>query len=101
MTVITPTITSKNIITKAITDITDLNNNQQIERIEVTPNPDDITGDSDFGFNINIDTEFPYQPYVANSYVANDYVSHDATPLILPYVKKGYMDSDYVISYYN
>ena len=94
-------VTETGVITKAITDITDLNNNQQIERIEVTPNPDDITGDSDFGFNINIDTEFPYQPYVANSYVANDYVSHDATPLILPYVKKGYMDSDYVISYYN
>jgi len=94
-------VTETGVITKAITDITDLNNNQQIERIEVTPNPDDITGDSDFGFNINIDTEFPYQPYVANSYVANDYVSHDATPLVLPYVKKGYMDSDYVISYYN
>lgn len=94
-------VTETGVITKAIADITDLNNNQQIERIEVTPNPDDITGDSDFGFNINIDTEFPYQPYVANSYVANDYVSHDATPLILPYVKKGYVDSDYVISYYN
>lgn len=89
------------VITKAIADITDQNTNTQIERIEVTPNPDDITGDSDFGFNINIDTEFPYQPYVANSYVADDYVSHDATPLVLPYVRNGYVDSDYVISYYN
>lgn len=94
-------VTETGVITKAITDIFDQGTNNQIERITVTPNPADITGDSDFGFNINIDTDIPLTPYMLDGYVATDYVSDTATPVILPYVAKGYADSDYVISYYN
>lgn len=88
------------VITKAITNVYDIDGNQ-IQRITGVPDPTTITGDSDFGFNINIDNQIPYQPYVAGGYVANGYVSDSATPSILPYMVNGYVDSDYVISYYN
>jgi hypothetical protein len=93
-------VTETGVITKAITNVYDIEGNQ-IQRITGVPDPDTITGDSDFGFNINIDNQIPYEPYVLGGYVTGGYVSDSAAPLILPYMADGYVDSNYVISYYN
>lgn len=67
-------VTETGVITKAITDIFDNdNNNIQYERITTTPNPSNILADSDFGFNYVIDEIFPFQPYVFGGYVEEDY----------------------------
>ena len=66
-------IAEQGVITRAIADVFDNDTNAQIERLTVTPNPSNILGDSDFGFNTDIDILQPFEPYVFDGYVDSDY----------------------------
>jgi len=67
-------VTNQTIIRKVINNIYDHATNDQISKIEVTPNPADVSPDSDYGFNTLIDVTDPFDPYIENGYVAVGYI---------------------------
>ena len=68
-------ISDQSVILTSINNIYDIRtpDDQQIGRITVTPDPANAVATDDYGFNENIDFEFPVTPYVVSGYVQAGY----------------------------